>query len=313
MSNALVTGGAGFIGSHLVRGLLARGDRVRVLDNLSSGDRRNLDGLDVEFVEGDIRDRATVSRALQGVETVFHLAAMISVPESMADPRTCYDVNVIGSLNVLWGAHQAGVRRVVLSSSCAIYGDVAGPADEQAPVRPLSPYAASKLAMEEAGRLFTNAYGLPTVSLRYFNVYGPRQSPASPYAAVIPLFIQAMLSGQAPTINGDGRQTRDFVFVDDVVRANLLAAEREGAAGGVFNVSGGRSVSILELTSSLQEIIPNAPAPGFGPPRSGDVRFSAAVLSQAERALGYRPVVGLKDGLKGTVEWFRAAGSPNTR
>jgi UDP-glucose 4-epimerase len=304
MAQALVTGGAGFIGSHLVRALRARGMAVRVLDDLSTGSRANLEGVDIELVVGDICEAQTAARAVRGVEFVFHLAARISTAESLADPLGYYQANVLGSLNVLWAARQAGVQRVVLSSSCAVYGNQEGKVAEQAATSPITPYAASKLAMEDLGRLFTHTYAMPAVSLRYFNVYGPRQAPDSPYAAVIPLFIRTMLAGRQVTIDGDGRQTRDFVFVEDVVRANLLAVEHDDVVGGAFNVSGGRSVTICDLADYLAQMIPDAPPPAFGPPRPGDIRNSAASLERAERALGFRPQVDLQEGLRATVAWL---------
>ena len=306
MAQVLVTGGAGFIGSHLVRGLLDRGDRVRILDNLSTGSKANLAGLNVEFIEGDIRDATVIQKCIKNVDTVFHLAALISVPGSMEDPLTCYEVNLNGSLNVLMQASQAGVRRVVLASSAAVYGESESPVAENHPKNPQSPYAASKLAMEQAAELFSRSFGLETVSLRYFNVYGPRQSPDSPYAAAIPMFIQAMLAGEPATIHGDGRQTRDFVYVGDVVEAMLLAADGDSVDGRVFNIAGGKSVPIIELVEILQRFFPKTPDPVFGPPRQGDLRFSAADISRAERALGYRPRIDLQEGLGITVEWFRS-------
>ena len=302
---ALVTGGAGFVGSHVVAGLIAQGTRVRVLDNLSTGQEQNLADSSVEFVAGDIRDPEILSGAMQGVRWVFHQAAMVSVPASMDDPLGCYEVNLHGTLRVLWAAYQAGVQRVVVASSAAVYGEASVPVEEESPKRPLSPYASSKLAMEQAAQLFTRAYGLPTVCLRYFNAYGPRQRPDSPYAAVIPAFIGAMLEGRPATIHGEGDQSRDFVYIGDVVRANLLAAERPEATGGVFNIGSGVSVTILELAGFLQGLFPQAPAPIHGPSREGDIRFSKAVMDRATKALGYRPEVGMLEGLRSTVEWFR--------
>jgi UDP-glucose 4-epimerase len=306
LATALVTGGAGFIGSHLTRALVSRGDRVVVLDDLSTGSRENLGDADVRLIVGDVQDRETVAAAMRGVELVFHHAALISVVESMQDPPTCYQTNLTGSVNVLWAAHQAGVRRVVLASSAAVYGEAEGPVGEADPLNPISPYAASKVAMEAAGQLFAGAYGLPTVSLRYFNVYGPRQRADSPYAAVIPIFIEQMLAGEPVTIHGDGQQSRDFVFVEDVVRANLLAADLPAAQAGVFNVAGGSSVSVEQLAQTLRGLIPGAPEPKRGPSRPGDIRFSAADLRRSSQALGYRPTAGLERGLQQTVEWFRA-------
>jgi UDP-glucose 4-epimerase len=230
---------------------------------------------------------------------------MVSVPASLDDPLSCYEVNLQGTLQVLWAAYQAGVQRVVVASSAAVYGEATEPVDEESPKRPLSPYAASKLAMEGAARLFTRVYGLATVCLRYFNAYGPRQRPDSPYAAVIPSFIEAMLEGRPATIHGEGDQSRDFVYIGDVVRANLLAAERPEAVGGVFNIGSGVSVTIRELAGILQSFFPQAPAPLHGPSREGDIRFSRAVLDRAAQALGYRPEVGMQEGLRSTVEWFR--------
>lgn len=306
MANALVTGGAGFIGSHLARALLARGDHVRVLDDLSTGFEENLSGLDVEMIVGDIRDERIIRECMVGIDHVFHLAAWISVPASMTEPRECYAVNLMGSLNVLTAAQEADVSGVVLASSAAVYGETTGRVSESTPTSPLSPYAGSKLAMESAARLFATSYQLPTTSLRYFNVYGPRQSPDSPYAAAIPLFIGAMLSGKTAQIFGDGEQTRDFVFVEDVVRANLLAIEKMGSGGEVFNISGGGSVSILELVHSLQQILPNALPPEHAPPRPGDIRFSEADIKVAGKALGYRPTIDLLEGLESTIQWFQA-------
>lgn len=305
LNTCLVTGGAGFIGSHLAQALCWRGDRVRVLDDLSSGRAENLGGLDAELVRGDVRDPAAVAGALQGVEIVFHLAARVSVAETQGDPLGCYAVNLNGSLVLLEAARAAGVRRVVLASSAAVYGDAGETVDEQTPARPVSPYGASKLAMEGAASMYAEAYGVPAVCLRFFNVYGPRQAPDSPYAAVIPLMLRRMLAGLPPTIDGDGRQTRDFIFVRDVVRGCLLAAERGGPGGAVYNLASGRSVSILELAHTLQRLVAEAPPPLFGPPRPGDIRFSAADIGQAAAALGFRPETGLEEGLRETVEWFR--------
>lgn len=305
MARVLVTGGAGFIGSHLVHRLVEDGADVTVLDDLSSGSMDNLQGVDCRLIEADILEERVVQEAARGAELVFHLAALVSVPKSIEDPVGCYDVNLMGSLNVLRAANRAGARRVVLSSSCAVYGEQEGSTTESAPTSPMSPYAAAKWAMEVAGQIFNSAYRLPTVSLRYFNVYGPRQSPESDYAAAIPTFIEAMLGGRAPTIFGDGRQTRDFVFVDDVVRANMMAAEIPGAAGGVFNVGGGQAVSVLNLVEKLRSLIPGAPLPTFASTRQGDIRYSQADLSRAAAGLGYQPEVDLQTGLGMTVAWFR--------
>ncbi len=306
MAIDLVTGGAGFIGSHLVEALLARGRAVRVIDNLSTGSLENLRGLRVEFVEGDIRDREAVDRAMLGVERVFHLAAMISVPGSMEDPLGCYETNLMGSLRVLEAAREHGVRSAVLASSAAVYGEVETPVDEDMLPHPQSPYAASKLAMEQAGRLYVENYDLPVVSLRFFNVYGPRQSPDSAYAAVIPAFIRALLDGRAPVIYGDGEQMRDFIFVGDVARAMILASESEHVAGEVFNVGSGATVSIQGLAAILRELIPGAPGVDYGPPRPGDIRFSSADIENARQRIGFHPEVSLESGLIKVVQWFRS-------
>jgi UDP-glucose 4-epimerase len=306
MAKVLVTGGAGFIGSHLVHGLLDRGDRVRVLDNLSTGSKANLAGLDVEFIEGDIRDATVVQESIKDVDVVFHLAAFISVAGSMEDPLTCYAANLNGSLNVLLQASKVGVRRVVLASSAAVYGESDSTVAENHPPSPQSPYAASKLAMEQAAHLFSESFSLETICLRFFNAYGPLQSPDSPYAAAIPRFIQAMLAGEPATIHGDGQQTRDFVYVGDIVEAMLLAVDGDSIDGRVFNIAGGKSVPINELVEILQRFFPETPDPVFAPPRQGDLRFSEADISLAERALGYRPRIDLQEGLGITVEWFRS-------
>ncbi len=306
MDQVLVTGGAGFIGSHLVRALLARGDTVHVLDDLSSGSGENLAGLDVELDVEDIRNDAAVASAVEGADTVFHLAAFVSVPASMEDPTKCYDTNVMGTLNILRGAQETGVRRVVLASSAAVYGERDEIVFESDSPIPISPYAASKFAMEQLAQMYSRAYGLETVCLRFFNVFGPRQSPDSPYAAAIPLFIQDLIDKNQVTIHGDGSQTRDFVFVDDVVQGILKANEVEGAAGNVFNLSGGKSISILELVDILHRFFPEAKEPKYGPAREGDIRFSQADITRATEALGYRPEITVEDGLRRTVEWFRA-------
>ena len=301
----LITGGAGFIGSHLARELRNQGIEVRVLDNFSSSTVAGFDDLELSVFEGDVRDFDLVSELALDVDWIFHQAALVSVVGSIQNPIDCYETNVQGTLNVLEGARRAGARRVVLASSAAVYGESDHPAEESASKAPNSPYAASKLAMEEAAQLFTQEFGLPTVCLRYFNVYGPRQRPDTAYAAVIPAFIHDMINEEPPTIYGDGRQRRDFVSVDDVIRANLLAAASEAAVGSVINISGGQSVTIGELAKILQGIIPNAPAPIFGPAREGDIVNSEAVMGRAWKALGYRPEVALADGLRSTVEWFR--------
>ncbi len=307
---ALVTGGAGFIGSHLVQGLLAQGWRVRVLDDFSTGRPENLAGLHgpLEVREGDLRDAEAVAAALRDVEVVFHQGAFVSVPASLADPLTCHAVNDQGTAQLLELARRAGVRKVVLASSAAVYGDATDfPLRETLPYRPLSPYAASKAANEVYARLYTTAFGLPVVALRYFNVYGPRQRPDSPYAAAIPIFIRRMLDGQPPTVFGDGTQARDFVFVEDVVRANLLAAERSAADGQVLNICTGTEVSLLEVLAVLREFLPSAPEPEFAPPRPGDIHRSVGDPARAQRLLGFRAQTPLRQGLARVVAWMREA------
>ena len=315
---ALVTGGAGFIGSHVACSLVGAGHNVLVFDDLSTGTRENLRAVEehaaktrdsvggrFEFMEGRVQDLESVRAAVKEIDVVFHLAAMISVPASLEAPSDCYEINVNGSLNVLAAARDAGAKRVVLASSAAVYGNSNVPVEEEAPKNPESPYAASKRAMEEAALMYHRVYDLPVVCLRYFNVYGPRQRPDSSYAAVIPAFIQAMDGGEETSIYGDGEQHRDFVYVEDVVRANLLAAESDAAVGKILNISGGGAVTINELARILQEIIPNAQAPTYDSPRDGDIYFSEAVIERAWAALGYRPEVALVEGLRSTVEWFR--------
>ena len=304
--NVLVTGGAGFIGSHIVRGLLERGDNVRVLDNFSTGKRENLAGLDVEIVESDLRDASRVTSACRGIETIFHQAAFVSVPQSMKEPTDCFDVNVTGTASLLQAAHKYGVKRVVFASSAAVYGDSdAYPLAEETPLRPLSPYAASKRVDEIYGQLYTTSFGVEVVGLRYFNVYGPRQRPDSQYAAAVPIFIRRLMDGKPITIFGDGGQTRDLIFVGDVVRANLAAAAHPSAPGGVFNICTGNETRIIDLVEILQDLFPSAPAPEFADVRAGDIYRSIGSPQLASDLLGFRAQTSLEDGLKQTVEWMR--------
>lgn len=309
MARSLVTGGAGFIGSHIVHALVTRGDQVRVLDNFSSGSRSNLAGLNgsVEVVEGDLRDQRQVNAAMQDMELVFHEAAFVSVPESLEEPHECYSVNVGGTIEVLEAAKQASVRQVVLASSAAVYGaNASGPLSESTLVETLSPYAASKYFNETLAKLYTETHKLPVVALRYFNVYGPRQSPTSQYAAVIPKFIEKLSHKRPPEVLGDGTQTRDFVFVGDVARANLLAAEAENAAGQAFNVCSGHETSLLDLLAELQPLFPDSPRAEFAPARVGDVPRSLGDPSGAEASLGFKASTSLRDGLIETVRAWQA-------
>jgi len=302
--NVLVTGGAGFIGSHIVRALLERGDHVRVLDNFSTGKRENLAGLDLELIEADLRDASRVTQACRGVETVFHQAAFVSVPQSMKEPVDCFDVNVTDTASLLQAAHKYGVRRVVFASSAAVYGDSdAYPLSEETPLRPLSPYAASKSVDEIYGQLYTTSFGLEVVGLRYFNVYGPRQSPDSQYAAAVPIFIRRLLENKPITIFGDGGQTRDLIFVGDVARANLMAAAHPSAPGRVFNICTGQETRINDLIEILQDLFPSAPMPEFAEPRAGDIYRSIGSPQKAADLLGFRAGVSLAEGLRQTVEW----------
>jgi len=302
----VVTGGAGFIGSHLVESLVDAGEEVRVFDNFSTGRMENLVPGAV-VIDADIRDRKALESALEGADYVFHHAAQVSAPGSVEDPLTNDEINVRGTLNVLLAANEVGVKRVVLASSCAVYGDTDRlPISEDTPTLPLSPYAASKLAGEVYAGMFHRLYGLETVCLRYFNVFGPRQDPKSQYAAAIPIFITALLEGRRPTIYGDGEQTRDFVYVGDVVRANLLARDSPSAVGGVFNVSGGKRISVNELIGMLGHIAGKDPNPVHASERPGDVRHSGGDGALARRVLGFAPQVPFEEGLRRTFEWFAA-------
>lgn len=307
MATVLVTGGAGFIGSHLVRALLARGDQVRVLDDFSTGHRRNLESVqrDIELIEGTLLNLDTVSRAVHRADVVYHQGALPSVPRSVKDPLGSHHVNATGTLHVLLAARDAGVRRVVFAGSSSAYGNVEGGAkDETLPVQPLSPYALQKVYGEFLCRQFFELFGLETVVLRYFNVFGPRQDPHSPYSAVIPLFITWLSRGQPVRIYGDGEQRRDFTYIDNVISANLLAAHAEGAAGTLCNVGAGVSTSVNTLARMIAEIMGRPLDVQYMPARPGDVRDSLADLRRARSTLGYEPVADLRTGLEKTVAWF---------
>ncbi len=332
-TKVLVTGGAGFIGSHLVEALLGRGWKVRILDNLSTGKVINLEeatgyslpslgdpqagsspyslGKQVEFLKGDISDIDTCRQACKGVSFVFHLAALGSVQRSVEDPILSHRVNATGTLHMLMAAKEDGVKRLIYASSSSVYGNVSSdpeevtPKEEGFPTRPESPYAATKLAGEIYGKIFSGLYNLETVSLRYFNVFGPRQDPQSIYAAVIPKFIQALLQGYPPVIYGDGYQSRDFTYVDNVVQANLLAMEAPGISGQVFNIACGQKITVNELLAFLQGIAGQKIPPRFEPARSGEVRHSLSSIRLARAGLGYEAKVGLEEGLTTTWRWFR--------
>jgi UDP-glucose 4-epimerase len=308
MATFLVTGGAGFIGSHIVEALAARGDEVRVLDDFSTGDPASLDGVpgSLDVIEGDITDPDAVHRAVQGVDVVFHQAALASVPRSVANPLATHRACVDGTLNILLAARDAGVRRVVYAASSSAYGASEKlPKSETDPTLPLSPYAVAKLAGEQYCAAFTEVYGLETVRLRYFNVFGPRQTPDSPYAAVIPLFLRAITEGERPVIHGDGTQSRDFTFVADVVQANLEAAIAPNASGKVYNVAGGGRTTLLELLGHLNRIMGTDVRPRFVERRPGDVKHSQADIRRAMADLGYRPAFDIAEGLERVAEWFR--------
>jgi UDP-glucose 4-epimerase len=309
MARGLVTGGAGFIGSHIVRRMLDLGWDVAVLDDLSTGRRSNLDGVasDIEFLEGDVGSLDQVRDAVRGCEVVLHQAALPSVPRSVANPIASHTVNATGTLNVLVAARDEGVRRVVAASSSSVYGAVPDlPKRESMPTLPLSPYAVSKLAAESYCRSWYDLYGVETVALRYFNVFGPRQDPLSEYAAVIPRFIAAYRSDEPPVIFGDGEQSRDFTYVDNVVDANLAALDAEAAPGRVYNIACGERITLNQLARELREQSGATVTPVHAAPRPGEVRHSQADIGQARIDLGYDPRVSLAEGLRATVEAFEA-------
>jgi len=306
----LVTGGAGFIGSNLVRAILATGRRVRVLDNFLTGFRENLEEVarQIELIEGDIRDPAVCRRACNGAGVVFHQAAVPSVPRSMADPQTSFDVNLVGMHHMLMAAWAAGVRRFVFAASSSAYGASEElPKRETMPLAPISPYAAAKAADELFAATFYRAFGLPTVSLRYFNVFGPRQDPTNQYAGVIAAFASRMLRGERPVIYGDGSQSRDFTFIENVVHANLLAAEAPQVHGEVLNIGCGEAIGLNQMVAVFNEVLGTALAPVYEPPRAGDVMHSLADITAAGKLLGYKPTVRFAEGLRQTIAWYRWA------
>ena len=306
MAVYVVTGGAGFIGSHMVERLLSQGQSVRIADDFSSGLKANVPA-GVEVIEGDVADAAVAARAVHGATHVIHLAAIPSVPRSVKDPVRSNRANVDGTLNVLVAARDAGVKRVVFAGSSSVYGDAAVlPKREDMKPSPLSPYALQKLIGEQYCQIFTRLYGIETVTTRFFNVFGPRQQPGSPYSGVISLFIEALAKGQAPTVHGDGKQTRDFTFVGDVVTGVLASCEAAKASGEVINVAAGGRISLLDLIKTLQTILGTNLKPVFGPTREGDVRDSQADIQKARKLLDFSPVVAFEDGLRQTVEWFKA-------
>ena len=307
MRRSLVTGGAGFIGSHIVEALLVRGDLVRVLDNFSTGKEENLADFHdkIELITGDIRDQADLVSALKDVDYVFHQAAFISGPLSINEPEQCFGINVDGTVQLLSAALKAGVKRVVIASSAAVYGNnPALPLSEELNLEPLTPYAASKVVGELYTKLYTQLLGLEVVALRYFNVFGPRQNPESDYAAVIPIFIDTLIKGDQPVIYGDGHQSRDFIFVEDVARANIIASEAESTAGNVINICSGQEISILGLLEQLAKVLEMPVQPRFEKERPGDIYRSAGDPTLARELMDFSPSVNLAQGLEKTAAWM---------
>jgi nucleoside-diphosphate-sugar epimerase len=311
MAQYLVTGGAGFIGSHLSEELVRRGHRVRVADSLITGKRSNLEHIPgIEFLEGDLADLEVARRAVDGVEYVLHQAAIPSVPRSVKDPITSNRANVDATLNVLVASRDAGVKRLVFAASSSAYGDTPTlPKHEEMPTNPLSPYALQKVIGEQYLRMFTRLYGLETVSIRYFNVFGPRQDPSSPYSGVISVFATALLENRSPAIYGNGEQTRDFTYVANVVDGVLRACEAPGASGEIINVATSGRISLNQLFEEMRKLVGSDVRPTYGEPRAGDVRDSQADIDKARRLLGYQPIVSFEDGLRQTVDWYKSVGA----
>ncbi len=304
----LVTGGAGFIGSHISQRLLEDGHEVRILDNLSTGRIENIERFrdNITFLEGDIRDELALKTSAQGCDLIYHQAAIVSVPYSVDHPEETMDVNIGGTLNVIRSASRHGVKRVVFASSAAVYGDAPElPKEESMIPVPISPYGAEKIMGEYYAKMATRLYGVECVALRYFNVFGPRQDPRSPYSGVISVFVDRVLSRKSPTVFGDGHQYRDFVFIDNVVQANMLAGTSDKAPGEAYNVGLGQKTSLLDLLSALQEITGFSFDPAFAKPREGDIRESVAKITKIETELGYKPTVGVKEGLRRLCDYER--------
>jgi len=310
MAGYLITGGGGFIGSNITRYLVERGEKVRILDNFSTGKRENLAGLEgkIELVEGDIREVFTVVRSLEGIDYILHQAALPSVPRSVADPLTTNNVNLIGTLNLLEAAKDFPIKRLVIASSSSVYGDTDSlPKKESLTPAPLSPYAASKLAVEYYAKVFHNVYGVESVILRYFNIFGPNQDPTSQYSAVVPKFITSILQDKPVTIFGDGEQSRDFTFVDNVVSANILAAKADSISGEVINIASGVETTVNELIETIETIVGKKAKRVYLAERAGDVKHSLADISKAKKLLGYSVTTDLKRGLKKSIEFFKRA------
>jgi nucleoside-diphosphate-sugar epimerase len=313
MGLSLVTGGAGFIGSNMVRFLLGKGQQVRILDDFSTGKWENISDIklkkdsDLAVFEGDVRDKDLVARAVDGVDKVYHLAALGSVPRSIKDPTTTHEVNVTGTFNVLMACHEAKVKRVVFASSSSVYGNVkVMPQTEDLPLAPISPYAASKAIGEVYCRAFYETYGLETICLRYYNVFGPRQDPASQYAAAIPLFVSALLHDKSPVIFDDGEQSRGFTYVDNVTNANWLAANTEGTSGQAANISTATSVTVNQVVNEIRVLLGKENiAPQYSPPRPGDIKHSLADITRARQIIGYEPAISFQQGIRQAINWYK--------